>query len=108
MSDEKQGDMAYIGRHPKCGHIVFAVVDVQGREKQTARDVAGAVRDGLKIERMTVEAVRSAPDWCDDKCSRRAGTTRQLIPDSTTAIPDLGIFAPLKPMTVTETPKGAA
>jgi hypothetical protein len=37
-------------------------VDEAGQEKKTAKSVAEFIRDGLKIECMTVENVRSA-DW---------------------------------------------
>jgi len=48
---------SYVGRK-QCGCLVFAVVDVPGREKETAKDVAEAIRDGLTIERVTTEYVR--------------------------------------------------
>jgi hypothetical protein len=51
----------YIGRC-KCGAIVAACVDTPDRKKETAKDVAEFISDGLTVERMSVEDVR-AGDW---------------------------------------------
>lgn len=68
MSRKQQEPMAYIGRRPTCGHIVFAVVDIPEKPDRVGRDVASAIRQGLKVERVTCQAVREAPDWCPADC----------------------------------------
>lgn len=63
---------AYVGRRPTCGHVVFATVIDPQHALATAKSVADAIRDGLAIERMSVEAVRVA-DWCPLDCPSRGG-----------------------------------
>ena len=58
-------EYAYIGR-AECGCIRAASVD--GRDKDTAKDVARFVRDGLVVERVTIEFVRSAK-WVQPDCA---------------------------------------
>lgn len=53
----------YVGRC-KCGSIVAAVVDVPGQEKDTAKDVAGFIKDGLKVEQMETDQVRVTLGRC--------------------------------------------
>jgi len=48
---------AYIGRC-KCGAIRFVTVDLPEYRNRTADDVAECIRDGLKIEPVTVGYVR--------------------------------------------------
>ena len=64
MSDE----YAYIGIK-KCGCVVAAAVDSPDRPKDVAKDVAGFIRDGLTIERVSVEEVRERFNdcQCDEK-----------------------------------------
>ncbi len=61
---EKEEPLAYIGRK-SCGCIVLAIVDVPEHKKDTAKELAKAIRDGLTIERVTVEFVRKNMFWCD-------------------------------------------
>jgi hypothetical protein len=58
--------MAYVARHP-CGCICAAAVDKPERKKETAKFVAGLIRKGLAIERLSCEAVRSSP-WSCSRC----------------------------------------
>lgn len=51
--------MAYIATVPGCGCMVACTVDVPEHARDTARELASWVRDGLTIERHTVEAVRA-------------------------------------------------
>ena len=73
------GSEAYVGR-ASCGHVVFATVIDPEHARETAKSVGEAIRDGLAIERMSVEAVRSA-EWCSPACPRKqpapAGAERQ-------------------------------
>jgi len=62
MSDETP---CYIGRIPACGCVVAVVVDEPEHAKSTAKDVAGFIRDGLAVERMTVDEARAALKFCD-------------------------------------------
>jgi hypothetical protein len=65
MSEQSTAEpMAYIGRTTCCGHIVAAIVDDErSNPREVAKTVAGFIRDGLVIGRVTCEAVRAAPDW---------------------------------------------
>ena len=56
---------AYIGTRD-CGHVCFAVVDSPYHKKDTARELAKAVRRGLVIDHVTVEEARSRLEVC--KC----------------------------------------
>lgn len=47
---------AYIGRDRECGCVVAATTDTA--DKQTAKDVAEFIRDGLIVERVTIAYVR--------------------------------------------------
>lgn len=57
--------MAYISRKP-CGCLVMASVDDPKHADATAREVAKAIRQGEKVERVTVEFVREMRWRCDD------------------------------------------
>ena len=48
-------EFGYIGKKPECGCIVAVVVDMPGMEKATGRDVAGFIKDGLIVERVSLE-----------------------------------------------------
>lgn len=57
--------MSYIGKCKDCGNVVAAVVDEPGREKETAKDVAEFIKDGLLIERVSAEYVRKNFSYCE-------------------------------------------
>jgi hypothetical protein len=59
LADKIETAAAYIARC-KCGctGIIMATVDIPGREKSTAEDVAESIRDGYPVERTTVVYVR--------------------------------------------------
>ena len=73
--------MSYVGKCKKCGNILAAVVDIPGREKETGKDVAGFIKDGLIIERHTVEHVRANFNYCD--CRNKPDTSQISIPGMT-------------------------
>jgi len=47
-----------------CKRLVFASVDDGKHPKQTAKDIAGLIRKGYTIERMSVSEVRVAKWMC--------------------------------------------
>ena len=51
-------EMAYVATVPGCECIVACVVDDPAHSRDTARDIAVWVRDGLTVERHSVEDVR--------------------------------------------------
>lgn len=65
MSDENFP--CYIARKPDCGCIVMAVVDEPRHAKDTAKEIAKCIRDGLTIERVTVGYVRTHELGCKHK-----------------------------------------
>ena len=71
---------AYIGRSP-CGCITFATVDMPEHKRTVAKEVAQAMRDGLTIERVTVQFVRE--NWgpgCDQCRPKPKGKTKKAQP----------------------------
>lgn len=64
---------AYVGFRP-CGCLVFASVDLPDEPKRTAKNVAEAIRDGLRIERQALEVVRATAFGCE----HRKAASRQL------------------------------
>ena len=61
MSDPKD-QMCYVG-FAACGCAVAATVDIPNHAKENARFVADLIRDGLTVERRTVE-------WCRENLLR--------------------------------------
>ena len=60
----------YIGRCEGCGVIQAATVDDRGDLRRTAQWVAEMIRDGLIIERVTSEWVRTSGQFGDCTCIR--------------------------------------
>ena len=58
---ETATEMAYVATVPSCGCMVACTVDDPKHARDTAKEVASWVRDGLTISRHTVEAVRAMP-----------------------------------------------
>lgn len=62
MSDGKESVPCYVGRAP-CGCIVTAIVDAPDLKEQMKKEIAKFMRDclkeGLTIDRVTVDFVRS-------------------------------------------------
>lgn len=56
-STEHTEEMAYVASKT-CGCPVFVTVDSAEHRKDTAREIARCLRDGLAVNRMTVEAAR--------------------------------------------------
>jgi hypothetical protein len=59
-----QEPMAYVG-FKSCGHAAAAAVDAPAFAKANAKEVAGWLRDGLRVERRTVAWVRENLRFCD-------------------------------------------
>jgi hypothetical protein len=68
---EQQEPMAYAGICPTCGHMCAACVDDDDRKRATAKFIAGMVRDGLRVERVTCEQVRQTLKMCSCKPNPR-------------------------------------
>jgi len=65
-------DMCYIGRLD-CGCIVLAIVDSLEHKKDTAKEIAKAIKKGLNIERVSVEYVRDHMKKCPHKQQLKKG-----------------------------------
>ena len=50
--------MSYISKKP-CGCLAMAVVDNPDHKKETAKEIARAIRAGETVERVTTEQVRT-------------------------------------------------
>jgi len=48
----------YIGRQPSCGSVVAVTVDTADSKKRTARYIAEWIREGMAIERVSLETFR--------------------------------------------------
>jgi len=59
-------NMAYIGRCKECNRVVMAVVDNPEHKKEVIADITEALKDGLAIERVSCDYVRSKD--CEWKC----------------------------------------
>jgi hypothetical protein len=68
----------YVGKLA-CGCIVAVTSDEPDCPKRVAKDVASFVREGMTIERMTLEAFRSskAPFGCE--CKKKAAAAAELF-----------------------------
>lgn len=60
---------SYVGIKP-CGHVVAAAVDRPEYAKDNAVEIASWIRDGLTVERWTVERVRTELKFCN--CEKKA------------------------------------
>jgi len=58
--------MAYIARRD-CGCIVAATVDTPDHKRETAKDVASWVREGLDVSRVACQYVRDNMRSCPHK-----------------------------------------
>ncbi len=74
MSDDIR--MAYVAKKRGCGCIVGATVDMPEYCKDTAKAVAGWIREGLIIERVESESVRL--DW--HECTHQAQPSVPALP----------------------------
>lgn len=62
------GTYSYVARCRGCGRLVYASVisdDDKERRREQAKDVAGLIRNGFDIERMTTEEVRKSDFVCN-------------------------------------------
>ena len=57
----------YIARKPECGCMVCAAVDMPEHKKDTAKTVAGWIKDGLTVSMATAGEVRKGPFGCIHK-----------------------------------------
>ena len=67
---------AYISRKP-CGCIAMACVNNPEHKRETAKEVARAIRLGEAIDRVTSEYVRTT-DWLCPK-HRREETSKEVL-----------------------------
>lgn len=83
MTDPRANHPAYIGRSPR-GCITFATVDEPERKRIVVKEVAQAMRDGLTIERVTVQFVReNYGPGCDQCRPKPKGKAKQAQPAAT-------------------------
>lgn len=57
--------MAYIAKRRKCGCVVMCAVDDGNHLDDLANEVASCIRDGLIVERVTIEDARLSKFGCD-------------------------------------------
>jgi hypothetical protein len=76
MSEANKEAQAFVGLH-SCGRICACAVDSPEHKRDTAKFVAGLIRDGLQVEKMTCEAVRAA-QWCSCASEAKAKKTAQV------------------------------
>lgn len=53
----------YIGLRP-CGCLAMAIVDNLEHRKDVAREVGKAIREGLNVQKVSTETVRTMPWKC--------------------------------------------
>jgi hypothetical protein len=70
--------MAYIGLGA-CGCLRMAVVDDPAHTRETARQIAMAVKLGETVERVTVEQVRTMPWRCAEHPTEAAFRKAQKV-----------------------------
>lgn len=68
---------AYLGRKV-CGCVVAITVDDTDNRKWTADAVAEFIRDGLTVDRVTIEDGRKALNFC--QCERQAELPMEAVP----------------------------
>ena len=61
-------NMSYVGLCRDCGHLCAASTDDLERPERTAKHVGGFIQDGLVIERVSDETIRTKMTWC--KCQK--------------------------------------
>lgn len=66
----KAATHSYAGYCPGCGKMYACAVDYPSGKKRIARFVAGLVRDGARVERVTVETVRTELSSCTCKSEK--------------------------------------
>lgn len=82
--DDVEETYVYIARHV-CGGISFACVDLPDFRAATAKEVAGVIRQGRAVERVTIEVVWKS-SWC--KCARIDWVVLEEAAGVTVAISD--------------------
>lgn len=60
---DRDNTPCFVG-YGECGHIKAVSVDEPQRKEDNAKFVASLVRDGLRLEKLSVSDVRKAK-WCD-------------------------------------------
>jgi len=68
MIDMKIPEMAFVGIC-SCGKLVYAGMDGKGEKRERNKEVMELIRDGYKVDRISVEKVRQM-EWCN--CERKA------------------------------------
>ncbi len=67
--------MCYGGRCPECGNLCAATVDNPEHKKDVIKDVQMFMKEGLTIERITCDEVRSSLKSCN--CHEKKSDDRQ-------------------------------
>jgi hypothetical protein len=70
---------SYIGRC-ECGEMVAAIVDNPERSREVAKQVSDWIRDGLTIERVTHDVVRSSFSHC--RCAEKEQAAKEALQPS--------------------------
>lgn len=68
--------MAYVAI-ATCGCTVMATVDCPEHADENAREIAACIRDGLRIEHVTDDWVRTESRWGCDVCRK---PTQEALP----------------------------
>lgn len=56
---------AYLGRCKTCGRVSAMSVDMPYRLDDCAYFVATMIRDGLEVNRVTLQEARASEPWCE-------------------------------------------
>lgn len=75
---------AYVGRAP-CGCVQLLMVDMPDFRKDTAKSVAEAIREGLSIERITIEESRRLAKEITWDCQHKASAQQAPLFQGATA-----------------------
>ena len=65
-------DMAYIARERRCGCVTAATVDRPDSAKFVAREIARWVKEGRRVERMSVDRARPLIGPCKHRRQKAA------------------------------------
>lgn len=62
-TEEQTEQMAYVALIVPCGCLVAASIDEPRHKRDTAKFVAAKIRDGFRVERVSVAAAKAMPGW---------------------------------------------
>ena len=63
-------EMAYVCREAECGCVTILMVDVPVAARENAKEIAAAIRRGMTVERMTVDAARPLFHRCEHRATK--------------------------------------